>query len=251
MRPTDSEFFRILLADAHAQRSAISPQAQVQTLTEEIRQLRSTLDKQVSALDGDRSDLAEQNRVKNSVWAVFAVPFLAPLGSLIAAIGGWIITDTVLIRGFRQQERIRADEQARQDALRSDDRRHSDGARIESFLVDSLKYFQHGIQQRSIGIGLVEAYWTDFPRLRPVWVSVLANQAVYIISKIAKDQGIPSHEADNLQRIHSLLAMSLLTPHQASSLTSAIKAVAVDKLRPEEVAPVAALGKLVRSNDPA
>jgi len=234
-------------ADARAQQNEATPGVEVQRLAGEIRELRSTLDKQISALDGYRKELADQNRIKNSAWTVYGVPLVAPLGSLVAAIGGWIIAYTVLIRGFRQQEGVRAEEQKRQDALRSDDRRHSDGARIESFLVDSLKYFQHGIQERSIGIGLVEAYWSGFPRLQSVWVSVLANQAVYILSKIVKDEHIPPHEADNLQRIHDRLAMSSLTRHQAVSLTDAIKDVTMDKLRPDEKGPVIALTKLVSS----
>src|SRR5262249_47517840 len=146
---------------------------------------------------------------------------LAPLGSLVAAIGGWIITYTILIRGFKEQEAVRVEERSRQDKLRSDDQRHSDGARIESFLVESLRYFEGGTQHRSIGISMIEAYWRDFPRLRSVWRSVLSNQAIYVLSKVIKEGEIPLHEADNLSRIYSMLETAPLTLHQEASLVAA------------------------------
>jgi hypothetical protein len=76
-------------------------------------------------------------------------------------------------------------------------------ANRQAKLLESLKWFEGGIQNRAVGIAVIEGHWIDYPELRPTWVSVLISQAVYIISKPEKT--IPQHEVRNLHRILSLL----------------------------------------------
>jgi hypothetical protein len=70
-------------------------------------------------------------------------------------------------------------------------------------LLDSLKWFEGGIQSRAVGLAVIEGHWVDHPELRPTWTSVLVAQAVYILSK--PESELPQHETRNLQRILALL----------------------------------------------
>jgi len=72
-----------------------------------------------------------------------------------------------------------------------------------SELMDSLKWFGGGIQNRAIGLAIVNGNWHIHKRLRPTWTSVLLSQAVYIISK--PDKRLPSHELENLRNALGLL----------------------------------------------
>jgi hypothetical protein len=75
----------------------------------------------------------------------------------------------------------------------------------QSKLLDSLKWFEGGIQNRAVGLAVIEGHWLDQPELRPTWASVLVSQAVYIISK--PEARLPDHEVRNLDRILSLLEL--------------------------------------------
>jgi hypothetical protein len=185
-----------------------SSRGDVATLSNEIGQVKAALEAQSASL---RDELAKQNSAKEPWWAPLAVSF-------VVAAGGWGITYTVLIRGFREQDRVRADE-----------RRHSDGARIESFLVEGLKYFDGGIQERSIGIGLIEAYWKGFPRLQEVWTSVLANQAVYILSKLEEKATLPKHEVVNLRRAIRLLVNMNGTAEHSDEIKKAVERLPAER----------------------
>ncbi len=79
-----------------------------------------------------------------------------------------------------------------------------------SLLLDSLKWFEGGIQKRGIGISVIDGHWKKFPDLKATWVAVLASQAIYILSKSYKEEHgkpilLPEHEFLNLDRIVELL----------------------------------------------
>jgi hypothetical protein len=80
-------------------------------------------------------------------------------------------------------------------------------ANRQAKLLDSLKWFEGGIQNRAVGIAVIEGHWVDQPELRSTWASVLVSQAVYIISK--PEAKLPQHEARNLERILALLRRSV------------------------------------------
>lgn len=87
-------------------------------------------------------------------------------------------------------------------------------AGMKSLLLDSLKWFEGGIQKRSIGIAIIDGSWRDFKDLRATWLSVLGAQAVYILSKSyevehGKPKLLPEHEFLNLEHILKLLKRGL------------------------------------------
>lgn len=76
--------------------------------------------------------------------------------------------------------------------------------RMESHLLDSLKWFEGGTQKRSIGISVVEANWATYKLLRPTWLAVLVNQAVYLLAETKETRS--QHEIENCKRIRRLLS---------------------------------------------
>ena len=86
----------------------------------------------------------------------------------------------------------------------------------KSLLLDSLKWFEGGIQKRGIGISIIDGHWEEsqFSDLRATWVSLLSSQAVYILSKSYEEEKgkpilLPEHEFLNLERIIKLLKLGI------------------------------------------
>jgi len=84
----------------------------------------------------------------------------------------------------------------------------------KSLLLDSLKWFEGGIQKRAIGISIIDGNWKGFVDLKATWISVLASQAVYILSKSYEEEKgkpvfLPEHEFLNLERIIKLLNLGI------------------------------------------
>ena len=103
------------------------------------------------------------------------------VGALIAATVGFVIAGLQLVLGFLERRRTKRDEN----------------------IFYALQYFDGGSQRRSIGIAIVEGYWTETPHLKTIYVPLLVNQAIYLISE-AK-QAAAKHEINNLDRIITLL----------------------------------------------
>lgn len=120
-------------------------------------------------------------------------PWLAP-ASIIA-----ILTTTLavvsLVFNFAQSRRSRSDtlEWKEKDAR----------ANRQSKLLDSLTWFEGGIQKRALGLAVIEGHWSTYPELRSTWAAVLLSQAIYIVSK--PEVALPPHEIENLQHIFELL----------------------------------------------
>jgi hypothetical protein len=74
---------------------------------------------------------------------------------------------------------------------------------LRRHVLDSLKWFEGKTQKRSIGIAVIEGNWETFEDLRPTWLAILTNQAVYLLAKPVK--GNTAHERVNLERIMNLL----------------------------------------------
>jgi len=70
-------------------------------------------------------------------------------------------------------------------------------------LLDTLSWFEGGIQKRATGIAVIEGHWSDQPELQLTWASILVTQAVYILDK--PEPKLPQHEVSNLTRIFALL----------------------------------------------
>jgi hypothetical protein len=75
-------------------------------------------------------------------------------------------------------------------------------SRMEDRLFDALSWFEGGTQKRSIGIAVVEGYWSKLPAYRGTLIPLLANQAIYLLSE--SDTGT-DHERNNLERMMRLI----------------------------------------------
>lgn len=121
---------------------------------------------------------------------------------LIVAFGGWIFA-------------------ALQAWLSYSERRHS---RRDQHLFEALSWFSGGTQKRNIGISVVEGYWAEIPHLRRILVTLLVNQAIYLLTQ--SEQYDSSHERNNLCRIMRLLLnftnLKEGSPHQHKWLVEAL-----------------------------
>jgi hypothetical protein len=94
---------------------------------------------------------------------------------------------------------------------RQRDRRERERVMTEEHLVQSFQYFTGGSggqQKRSVGISAVEGFSKEVPRLRGVFVPLLVNQVIYVLTKIPEgpqDEMLDNHEKDNLERMIDLL----------------------------------------------
>ncbi len=79
--------------------------------------------------------------------------------------------------------------------------------RYEEVVLKSLEYFTGHSQRRNVGIAVVEGAWNEASHLRPVFVPLLVNQAVYLLEESGR--GEARHELENLERIMSLVIDSV------------------------------------------
>lgn len=135
-----------------------------------------------------------QGKGTNDLWSI-AFQALAVVGAVLGALGATI--GFALTRYWNIRDR-RADQRERAEVARNADR-----AKQRDILYESLKWFEGGIQKRSIGIAVVNTSWTAFPEFQGLWIEVFVNQAIYLLS--ASDQKDKSHEHDNLRRIMELV----------------------------------------------
>jgi len=121
---------------------------------------------------------------------------------LVAALTSGVVS--VVISGFAHLDRVRAD--AERESLRQREESEREKIRYEEVVLKSLDYFTGQTQRRNVGIAIVEGAWSRTPHLRPVFVPLLVNQAVYLLEE--SGQAEASHEAENLARIMTLLTGS-------------------------------------------
>lgn len=89
-----------------------------------------------------------------------------------------------------------------QSALASKERGRT---RLEQNLFSAFQYFGGGTQERSIGISIVEGYRNELHMLLPMFVPLLANQALYLLTNPKAKAGDRADEESNLRRIMNLL----------------------------------------------
>jgi len=97
-------------------------------------------------------------------------------------------------------------------------------ARRDQHLFEALSWFSGGTQKRNIGISVVEGYWAEIPHLRGILVTLLVNQAIYLLTQ--SEQYKSSHERNNFCRIMRLLLnfidLKERSPHQHKWLFEAL-----------------------------
>jgi len=163
-------------------------------------------------LDEIRRDVAtlKASRSKRFTDPEVILPFLT---SMLIAVGGWLFVWKVT-------------------------RHTSDAARRqkdEDRVFESLKLLSEGSQARGIALGLIEAYWDEMPRFQQPWATVVANQAIHLLTQSKERDSYV--ELDNLHRIFRLLErrdvptkkatyQRLLTPIQRSGLREAMRLAA-------------------------
>ena len=99
----------------------------------------------------------------------------------------------------------------------------ADRSRLESYVLDSLRWFEGKTQKRSIGIAVIEGNWDRFADLHETWLAVLTNQAVYLLA--SSEQEDAAHERSNLNRIIALISRggATISIDQRTSLAEAIE----------------------------
>ena len=83
-------------------------------------------------------------------------------------------------------------------------KREREQTRHEQNLIAAFQYFDGRTQRRSVGISIIEAYSSEMPKLVPMFIPLLANQAVYLLTQ-SKQPKDAEHEYRNLDRITELL----------------------------------------------
>jgi len=134
---------------------------------------------------------------------------LAAVGAILAAAGAAV--GFFVKRYWDKRDRF-AEEGARKIQARDAERQQQ-----REILYESLKWFEGGTQNRSIGIAVVTTSWQAYPEFRELWIEVVANQAIYLLT--GSKQGEKAHEHDNLRRMLGLLV------REATLLTKETKAV--------------------------
>lgn len=100
--------------------------------------------------------------------------------------------------------------QARREA------RERERIRREQNLLAAFQYFVGRTQPRSVGLSIIEASSRDMPTFLPMFVPLLVNQAIYLITQ-SKEKEDAALEYRNLDRILALLAKSAALPGAADS----------------------------------
>lgn len=72
-------------------------------------------------------------------------------------------------------------------------------AKRDGYLFQAFQYFDGGTQRRNIGIAIIEGLWQEAPHLKGLFVPLLVNQAIYLLT--GSDQSEARHEQDNLWRV--------------------------------------------------
>jgi hypothetical protein len=103
------------------------------------------------------------------------------------------------------------------------DAERSQRDRLQSHVLDSLKWFEGRTQKRSIGISVIEGNWAAFPELHLTWISVLTNQVVYLLAE--SEEGDSLNELANLDRMMDLLsqARARMTVAQVRAVRDALE----------------------------
>jgi hypothetical protein len=147
--------------------------------------------KEIRAINKEVKDSKEKKSWKD--------PFI--VSAMAIAMGGWVVTLIGLWWTNRNQSRIKTET-----------------------VIASLESFTGGTQARGIGISIIEFNWDEKPESRKVWVPILHNQALYLLTESRSAD--KRHEQQNLERIMNLLQTarneSLLKPTQLASLVEAI-----------------------------
>lgn len=113
-------------------------------------------------------------------------------------------------------------------ADRRADARERELERIEDYMIQSFHFFIGGTQRRGVGVSAVEGLLSQVPNLRGVFVPLLVNQAIYVLTKVpevAGEKALTDHEKDNLDRMIAVLSDELRlgdtehAPHYAKLAT--------------------------------
>jgi hypothetical protein len=83
-------------------------------------------------------------------------------------------------------------------------RREREQTRHEQNLIAAFQYFDGKTQRRSVGLSIIEAYRSEMPKLVSMFIPLLANQAVYLLTQSEQPEDA-EHEYRNLDRIMDLL----------------------------------------------
>jgi hypothetical protein len=140
--------------------------------------------------------------------------YVVSLAALI--MGGLNFYQFKISRRDQRKDLIISRRDQRKDLIIS--REDQTNSEINRNLWEALKWFEGGIQKRSIGIAVIEAYWNDEKRkdIRKAWIPLLINQVTHILK--VSDEKDKATEQVNLERIVDLLRSASLSNNQKSGI---------------------------------
>ena len=128
---------------------------------------------------------------------------MAPKAALTGSLAVVVASVIVALLGIEEQRRRQLSEFDEQRKRRNQDFLAEQDRRREDFLYSALRHFGGKSQERSIGISIVDGLWDTTPKLHVVYIPLLINQAVFLLSE--SGQADATHELFNLRRIMALL----------------------------------------------
>ena len=135
---------------------------------------------------------------------------------LVAALVPGLISVVVAAFGYldrtqaaAERERFRDQETRERESIRDRETKEREVTRYEEIVLKSLDFFTGKTQRRNVGISIVQGAWDRTTHLRPVFVPLLVNQAVYLLEESGQDEA--RHEKENLDRIMQLVIASVAT----------------------------------------
>jgi hypothetical protein len=126
------------------------------------------------------------------------------VGAVAGAAVSGLVAVVLAVLSSVERQRERQEREVEQRLERQERERSS----TEEYLVRSFQYFVGGQQKRSIGISAIEGFSAEVPRLRGVFIPLLVNQVIYVLTKVPEDPAdkiLDDHEKDNLERMIELL----------------------------------------------
>ena len=100
--------------------------------------------------------------------------------------------------------------------------------RREQNLMAAFQYFDGKTQRRSVGLSIIEAGWRQTPKLLPMFVPLLAYQAIHLIAVSGGGEDA-ALEHKNLDRIVDLLALASVESGTAGDFSAVQEALAKKK----------------------
>ncbi len=145
----------------------------------------------------------------NNIGSDAAVALVAALVPGVISVVISVLGHVSQMRASTERERAREQDAIERKDMREAEEKERERTRYEEIVLKSLDFFTGHTQRRNVGISIVEGAWDRASHLRPVFVPLLVNQAVYLLNESGQTDS--SHEAQNLKRMMGLIMAAAAT----------------------------------------